>query len=230
MTNDPRFAEDSLLDKRLAAFGSLGVISGLMVATAMDQVYEMKKDIHLFQDIAMMDVIKFTAYLLISFVLYANIMAMYVGVAQTYHSIRLSTAGPTGFENAKIYYMNNNIVFYRHVSIRLMLNSLWVFMCASGLRMWTKFSEDVVSGAEWAQETPEAPTSAPLGQPVISGLTVLGGLNCLFFLGLGASIFYLHVKHVKVFRERYDYLHNQAAPLLSTMATYSTRRNGSPDV
>jgi len=46
MSNDPRFFQGSVLNKRLAAFSGLSVVSGLMVGTCSD-VISMKKDINL---------------------------------------------------------------------------------------------------------------------------------------------------------------------------------------
>merc|ERR1719387_335144 len=43
MSNDPRFFRKSVLNKRLAAFSSLSVVSGLMVGTT-TAVISMRKD------------------------------------------------------------------------------------------------------------------------------------------------------------------------------------------
>lgn len=228
MSNDPRFFRGNLLDKRLAAFGMLGVISGFMVDTATGQTFDMKKDIHLGLEMEAMDLVKFTSFLLFSFVNFANVVAIYVTVAQTYHTIRLMTAGSTGFEQSKLYYLNQNIVFYRHVAIRLMLNSLWVMMIAVGCRMFTKFSEDAQSGPDWAEATPEEPPSSMGGQPHFSGLTALGGFICVFYFFLALVLYWTHVKHVQVFRERYGKMVAWDEPLLSTVATVSTRGRGQP--
>merc|ERR1719436_1178017 len=46
LSNDPRFFQGSVLNKRLSAFGGLSVVSGLMVGTCSD-VISMKKDMDL---------------------------------------------------------------------------------------------------------------------------------------------------------------------------------------
>jgi len=170
---------------------------------------------------------EFVCFALFTFVNFANIVAVYVTVAQTYHSMRLMTAGPTGFEQSKLYYLNPNIVFYRHVAIRLMLNSLWVFMLGAGCRMTIRFSEDATSGPEWVQATPEEPADA-YAQPVVSRLTFLGGFICVFYCFLAVVLKFTHEKHVKVFRERYEKMSNWNEPLLQTVATVSTRGVGLP--
>merc|ERR1719230_2441827 len=115
MTNDPRFFQGSVLNKRLAAFSGLSVVSGLMVGTCSD-VISMKKDMNLSTLEGNLQLLSFT---IMTFVLFANIIATYVGVAQIYHTYRLETAGPTGFEMATSYYLNPNIVSWRHVAVKL---------------------------------------------------------------------------------------------------------------
>merc|ERR1711879_987982 len=47
MSNDPRFFQNSVLNKRLAAFSGLSAVSGLMMDTS-SQVISMKKDMNLY--------------------------------------------------------------------------------------------------------------------------------------------------------------------------------------
>merc|ERR1719473_2628645 len=79
------------------------------------------------------------SFIIMTFVLMANIVATYVGVAQVYHAYRLETAGPTGFEMATSYYLNPNIVSWRHVAIKGMLHSLPLFLISTGLRIEVNF-------------------------------------------------------------------------------------------
>jgi len=111
------------------------------------------------------------------------IVATIVLSLQLFFTIRLMTAGPTGFEQSKLYYLNPNIVFYRHAAIRLMLNSLWIFMFAAGCRMASKFSDDAVSAPEWVKASREEPEGKPAPLEA-SGLTFLGGFICFFYLFL----------------------------------------------
>merc|ERR1712187_198770 len=79
------------------------------------------------------------SFTIMTFVLFANIIATYVGVAQIYHTYRLETAGPTGFEMATSYYLNPNIVCWRHVAVKCMLNSLPLFLVSTGIRIEVNF-------------------------------------------------------------------------------------------
>merc|ERR1711953_1594158 len=76
---------------------------------------------------------------IMTLVLFANIIATYVGVAQIYHAYRLQTAGPTGFEMATSYYLNPNIVAWRHIAVKCMLWSLPLYLVSIGLRVEVNF-------------------------------------------------------------------------------------------
>merc|ERR1719197_2127547 len=135
MSNDPRFFQGSVLNKRLTAFSSLSVVSGLMVGTS-TAVISMKKDMDL---LTLDGQLHFISFGIMTLVLFANVIATYVGVAQVYHSYRLETAGPTGFEMATAYYLNPNIVSWRHLAVKGMLHSLPLFLISTGLRIEINF-------------------------------------------------------------------------------------------
>merc|ERR1719235_1092150 len=105
-----------------------------------------------------------------TFVLFANIIATYVSVAQIYHTYRLETAGPTGFEMATSYYLNPNIVAWRHLAIKCMLNSLPLFMISTGLRMQIHFDRAAV-----APEAPSEYVARTLGFAFMLFYFVMGG-------------------------------------------------------
>merc|ERR1712176_921504 len=88
-------------------------------------------------------------------VLVLNLIATYVGVAQPYHTIRLMTGGPSGFEASALYYLNKNIASWRHFAVFGAFTSLPLFVLASAFRMVFKFDIDN------RQERPLAP-SAPM--------------------------------------------------------------------
>lgn len=185
MSNDPRFFQGSVLNKRLAAFSSLSVVSGLMTGTA-TAVISMKKDMGLFTMDGLLEMVSFA---IMTFVLMANIVATYVGVAQVYHAYRLETAGPTGFEMATSYYLNPNIVSWRHVAIKGMLHSLPLFLVSTGLRICINFDR----AAQGDQATP----------PTLWEARLFGLFFMAVYAGMGVLVWYIHHKHMAVFRERY---------------------------
>merc|ERR1719352_1818301 len=92
--------------------------------------------------------LQITSFLIMTVVLYANVLATYVGVAQVYHSFRLETAGPTGFEMAASYYLNPNIVSWRHLAIKGMLLSMPMFLISTGMRIAVNFDRAAVAPAQ----------------------------------------------------------------------------------
>merc|ERR1719482_2275171 len=98
--------------------------------------------------------IQLISFTLLTFVLFANVLSTYIAVAQPYHTIRLMTAGPTGFEIAASYYLNRNIVAWRHMAIKYMLISLPMYISQMGIRLIVKFDRTNRQGLELPNDTP----------------------------------------------------------------------------
>ncbi|CAK9006708.1 unnamed protein product [Durusdinium trenchii] len=144
ITNDPRFFQDNVLGYRLAAFAGMGVVAGLMVQNSLDSLFDMSKALTFKGSVKnhIDSWFQLAAILLLAVVHFLNIIATYVGVAQPYHTIRLMTAGPTGFESAACYYLNKNIVAWRHFAVFGALLSMPMFLLSCGLRMMVKFDRE----------------------------------------------------------------------------------------
>merc|ERR1712046_34130 len=210
MTNDPRFFQGSVLNKRLAAFSSLSVVSGLMVGTY-TAVISMKKDMDLWTFDGQL---QFASFGIMTLVMFANVIATYVGVAQVYHAYRLETAGPTGFEMAASYYLNPNIVSWRHIAIKCMLHSLPLFLISTGMRIEVNFDRAA-----------DKPLPPPFWVARLIGLIYMA----LYFV-MGLVLWYLHRKHTAIFRERYELAREREMPhlkhvhgLMSSQSRRSTR-------
>lgn len=205
MTNDPRFFQGSVLNKRLAAFSSLSVVSGLMVGTC-TAVISMKKDL----DLDTLDgQLQACSFGIMTFVLFANVIATYVGVAQVYHSYRLETAGPTGFEMATSYYLNPNIVSWRHIAVKGMLHSLPLFLISTGLRIAVNFDRAAVAPA----------------QPSFWTARLLGLFCMAIYIVMGIVLWYLHQKHTAIFRERYSMAKERETPFLTHVRGMMSSKN-----
>lgn len=217
ITNDPRFFQDNVLSLRLAAFGGMGVVAGLMVQNSLDNLFDMNKtmrfhskDHHHHLD----SWCQLIAMVTLSIVHYLNIIATYVGVAQPYHTIRLMTAGPTGFESAACYYLNKNIIAWRHFAVFGALFSMPLFLASSGLRMIVKFDRENYDFQEPASEEPDA----------IDRL--IGLCMCGMFIFMACTVWYIHNKHWKVFDERYRLLkpnltqHHQVLDAMTSRRTH----------
>mmetsp|Transcript_15801 Transcript_15801/g.32025 ORF Transcript_15801/g.32025 Transcript_15801/m.32025 type:complete len:253 (-) Transcript_15801:156-914(-) len=217
ITNDPRFFTDNVLDKRLAAFGGLSIVSGLMVQTAMDAAFGMKKSM----DFTTYEgCFQFAGFILVCGVLYSNMLATYVGVAQPYHTYRLMTSGPTGFESAAAYYLHRDIVAWRHLSVKLMLLSLPVYFISSGLRFVVKFDRDAASDP-----------SLPSRPPLYSRLE--GFVCCAVFCIVALGLVHIHWRHEEIFKTIYGTMyHNSGVGSIMTqvqqLMARGRTRSGSP--
>lgn len=189
VSNDPRFFTDNVLNYRLTAFASISVVAGLMVQNSMDHLFGMRKQMTITR-LDIDEVCQLIAFLLLGVVLFLNIVATYVGVAQPYHCIRLMTAGPTGFDAAALYYLNKNISAWRHFAVSGALISLPMFVASSAFRMVFKF--DVENMAE--KDLPKQP---PLED------RILGWSMFCYFGAMALVVLYIHRKHFAVFTERF---------------------------
>jgi len=197
MSNDPRFFQASILNKRLAAFSGLGVVSGLMVGFTQSSV----KSLGNMDFTTLEGKLHGLAFLITSIALFANIIATYVSVAQVYHVYRLESAGPTGFEMATSYYLNANIVAWRHLAIKCLLLSLPLFLVSTGIQI------EVSLGS--ASSTPRRPS---LMLARCCGI----GVMCLYCT-MGAVVLYIHSIHSWIFRDRYQVAMEHQTPFMSRL-------------
>lgn len=151
-------------------------------------------------------------------VLFLNIIATYVAMAQTYHTYRLETAGPTGFEIATSYYLNPNITAWRHFAVKCLLNGLTLFLISTGIRVAVSFEE--LTDEDQAETRVDR---AHFMAAVFGVCYTIGG-----FL-----MHYIHTKHQDVFRMNYNVAKEQERPYMAGVheLMMSQRRNlRGPDV
>jgi len=199
VVNDPRFFQDNVINYRLAAFAGLSVVSGLLVQNCMDQLFDMDKNMQIFTQshriFHPLGVLQLLAFLILILILGMNMLATYVGVAQPYHTIRLMTAGPTGFDTAASYYLNRNIVTFRHAAIRAMLTSLPLYILQMGIRLVVKFDRTTM-------EKGPAPDNTPMDS------RVQGIVFAVLMALMAAGLWWIHLKHFAIFRDRYNQIHS----------------------
>jgi len=199
MSNDPRFFQGSVLNKRMAAFSGLGVVSGLMVGFTQASL---RKDFNM--DLTTIEGQLYGIGFIVSCVgLFSNIIATYVSVAQVYHVYRLETAGPMGFEMATSYYLNPNIVAWRHLAIKCLLLSLPLFLVSTGLQI-----EVSMGSSARVAERPSLRMARAWGFTMMS---------LFFFMGL--VVWYVHSIHAWIFRDRYDVAMDNQTPYLNRVAS-----------
>jgi protein-S-isoprenylcysteine O-methyltransferase Ste14 len=200
VVNDPRFFQDNVINYRLAAFGGLSVVSSLLTQNCMTQLFNMDKKMQIWTEhhkaFHLNGILQLTAFLLLIVILVCNMLATYVGVAQTYHTIRLMTAGPTGFDAAASYYLNRNIVTFRHMAIRCMLLSLPLYIFQMAIRLVVKFDRQT-------KKAPTLPTQTP------SESNIQGWFVCVLMICFGLCLWWIHHKHFAIFRDRYECMASQ---------------------
>jgi len=199
VVNDPRFFQDNVINYRLAAFAGLSVVSGLLVQNCMDQLFDMDKNMQIFTQHHRIfhpnGILQLIAFLLLIIILGMNMLATYVGVAQPYHTIRLMTAGPTGFDAAASYYLNRNIVTFRHAAIRSMLTSLPLYILQMAIRLVVKFDRATID-----------PLPPPTDTPWDS--RIQGIIFAVVMAAMALALWWIHLKHFAIFRDRYNQMHS----------------------
>jgi len=211
MSNDPRFFQGSVLNKRMAAFSGLGIVSGLMVGFTQSSIRSLSN-----MDFTTIEGVLYGVGFIISCVgLFANIIATYISVAQVYHVYRLETAGPMGFEMATSYYLNPNVVAWRHLAIKCLLLSLPLFLVSTGIQI------EVTMGSQ--ANVPKRPS---LKMARAWGFSMMG-----LFFAMGGVVWYIHTIHAWIFRDRYDVAMENQSPYMhrvqSMMASGRSKRAGS---
>uniref|UniRef100_A0A7S1FJ70 Uncharacterized protein n=1 Tax=Noctiluca scintillans TaxID=2966 RepID=A0A7S1FJ70_NOCSC len=220
LANDPRFAQESVIDKRLTAFAALSAVSGILLGNSLAEVNNMNKHFRLD---TIDGILQFVGLNMMFIILIINVIGTYVGVAQPYHVWRLSSSGPNGFEMAVTYYMNPNISFWRHFAINSMLRSLPLYLFSFAVRILVKFDRGSLDYEE-EEGTPEFQSRLR-----VAGISLLGFVGCVFFVIVCCFMVKIHMKHEAVYQERYKLASGLVNPLLTKLRAKTTFR-WKPDV
>eukprot|EP00747_Dinoflagellata_sp_TGD_P111313 gnl/TRDRNA2_/TRDRNA2_171199_c0_seq11.p1 gnl/TRDRNA2_/TRDRNA2_171199_c0~~gnl/TRDRNA2_/TRDRNA2_171199_c0_seq11.p1 ORF type:complete len:252 (-),score=49.11 gnl/TRDRNA2_/TRDRNA2_171199_c0_seq11:71-826(-) len=211
LNNDPRFFSSNVLDKRLKAFAGLSLVSGLMVGNSIGQCFHMKKDMDLTQ---WPGIVSMVAFIFMNSVLFMDVTAVVVLVHQLFYTYRLMTAGPTGFEIAATFYLNGNIIMFRHLAIKCLLLSLPIFLTASGMNLLVAFHKDSLPKKE-------AKMNHNLDMMTHN---IMGGVVCGLFTLAALVVLCIRWTHLAIFRERYELVKEKEKPLLTHVQSMSARR------
>merc|ERR1719282_2029264 len=138
LQNDPRFMSNNVIAKRLVAFQTVSVVSVLMVNLSIKQMFLLEKKIDVRTTAG---VIQYTGFTLMTCVFLVDLFVVIVVVQQLFMTYRLLTAGPTGFEIAKSYYMNINIVTMRHIAVKCFIFSIPILVLATGCMVFVAFDK-----------------------------------------------------------------------------------------
>lgn len=144
LVNDPRFFTTTVVEKRLTAFSGLATLGTLFIASSISQMFELKKNLDLGccrpdQIRDWFQLIGFVLHMMVSFLLTT---AVFVQVQQIFYTYRLLTAGPTGFEQASLFYLHPIITKWRHRAMKSFFSGIPFYCFASGWVLAVKFVKD----------------------------------------------------------------------------------------
>jgi hypothetical protein len=239
VSNDPRFFSQNVMDKRLTAFKSLTIVSSVMWCTAVKLVFKLKKnqDFHKLDDPYVGSIAwwQFGAFVLAVVVTFMCLLSLYIMAHQLFYTYRLMTAGPTGFEQACVFYLTRTITMWRHLAMKSLFNGLLLFMVLLGLQLFVQFYRD----ADTATKKPHIGWLANVqygsSQNVTSihrvskhklnmvTHTILGYVSLFICASFAYLMIVIRRQHVAVFQENYAAHKPEIASLEESMWSMSHR-------
>merc|ERR1740130_832340 len=226
------------MDKRLAAFKSLTIVSSLMFGTSLGQCFKLKKNMDFTRwdkyvgSIAIWQAVGFIVSVVVAFMC---LLSLYVIAHQLFFTYRLMTAGPTGFEQASMFYLTRGITIWRHLAIKCLFNGLWAFLVLVGVQLFVTFykdADDAMSGPHmvWAinlvNGTSQNYTNIDLTHHHKLDMTrhaILGYIVFVFFIAATALLYWVRYQHLQVFKENYSQIKAMTDPMRQNMDEMSKR-------
>jgi hypothetical protein len=135
VTNDPRVFNENVIEKRFSAFEAIVVAAVLLAGSSCGALLETRES----ESTSPFT----TGYLAVWLYLVCfscNMVAVLILTMQYYQAYRLMTAGSTGFETCKEYYMNPSVNELRHMAAKLFFWSIPMFVIAMGVEMLHRMS------------------------------------------------------------------------------------------
>lgn len=238
ISNDPRFFAANVMDKRLAAFKTLTIVNSLMFGTALHQCFALKKDMDfskiepLVGCVALWQLVSFLMAVAIAIMC---LLSLYIVAHQLFYTFRLMTAGPSGFDQAAIFYLTRSITMWRHLSVKFLFNGLLLFLFAMSIQLAVKFYKDadnykvkfdevVIMNLQNGQSDITSHVHFDVHQKLDMTFHVAMGY---FVLGIcvatAALMLYIRKQHLAVFRQNYDFCTERTHRITSVLSKMSTR-------
>jgi len=215
LSNDPRFFGDNVINKRLAAFSTLGVISGLMTGTASWVMPNFLKTNMTFIGVTDPWVlfkhgIQLLGLMLIGFCFFLSMISTMVFGTQQYFTFRLMTSGPLGFESAKSFYLDPEMTGFRKQAANGLLWGLPAFLLGEGCELYMKDQMGVDEDDVKPQALPHR----------MGGFVILA---CFIFMS--CYIWRIGRRHQQIFNMRYYQDHHAGAKYLMESLMPDSERN-----
>jgi len=196
LTNDPRFFAENVVEKRLAAFEALAVITGIMAEESLKQTFELSKEFAWTGTLLVISILQLTGFFVMVIVAFMDLVACAVLSLQLFYTIRLFTAGPTGFDKASRFYCDQRMWRWRERAIFGVKWSIVLFVVSTGLMLSVKF---YVEGAPEVEKESRTQHEAEY-----KGHQILASIVLVFFAVLSYILFLLGREHTRVFSESYN--------------------------
>jgi hypothetical protein len=196
VTNDPRIFLDNIISKRLSAFEVVAVSSVLIASvscTTLIQAEEPRRGY-----------VEFVGLFLMCIVFVMNLFCVLVITQQYYQIFRLMTGGPTGFEIAKSYYLNENIMAFRHLATRFFFWSIPLFIVAVGIMVARKLE---ISAIEYSTKlhlnVHESEFNFRYKEYAVQFHNPIAIAILFFTLTWALLLFCVNLKHKSIFASKY---------------------------
>lgn len=193
-TNDPRFMGDSVILKRLMAFQTICIVSTVLLNLSKEQMFEAEQGLDMNAWTGPIQAVEFTIMMVVFVFMLSTV---FVVLQQLFLTYRLLTVGPTGFEIAKSFYLNPNVVQLRHGVIKLFFFGIPLFVAGCMCKTMVNFSK-----------------AGPTSEGMWSKNEKLAMPCCLIMLCSSIFIFWMNMKHQSIFKENYALAKAHEEPLM----------------
>eukprot|EP00933_Yihiella_yeosuensis_P053058 TRINITY_DN51222_c0_g1_i1.p1 TRINITY_DN51222_c0_g1~~TRINITY_DN51222_c0_g1_i1.p1 ORF type:complete len:252 (+),score=26.89 TRINITY_DN51222_c0_g1_i1:155-910(+) len=139
LVNDPRFFAENVIEKRLAAFEALAIVTGIMAEEGLKLCFELQAEFNWTGPFQLMAGLQLVGFFMMCFVAFMDLLALAVFSLQLFFTIRLFTAGPTGFDKSKRFYQDNRMWLWRERALFCTKWSIVGFFASTGCLLTVKF-------------------------------------------------------------------------------------------
>ncbi|CAE8604080.1 unnamed protein product [Polarella glacialis] len=171
LTNDPRFFVENVIEKRLAAFQALAIITAIMAEESGKTLFELSKEFCWEGEQIVISLIELAGFFMMAGVFFMDLMACAVLSLQLFYTIRLFTIGQTGFDKASRFYSDRKIWVWRERAISFVKWGIVIFMLSTGFMMSAKFYKD--GAPESVKEKFKNKSEAAIGNKILAVGTLL---------------------------------------------------------
>lgn len=243
VSNDPRFFCDNVMEHRLSAFQVLSIVNSLMFGTALHQSFALKKDMNFAKvspyvgNVAIWQIISFCVAAAVAIMC---LLSLYILAHQLFLMYRLMTAGPSGLDQAAIFYLTKTITMWRHLSIKFLFNGLLMFLLLVSMQLFVRFYHDADTQKESFDEVwiVNMDRGTSVEKKLIHTTEVhelsMGVHVCIGYVVLSVSLvvaslmIWIRRQHLAVFGENFAYCQSKTHSVTKALRHMSSRSG--PDI